>query len=506
MINKPFLTTGIICLVAFGGFRIVRSDDIPKTWDIAKLKSMHLPLPDSSITVNPVSEDFYYNTPVRTPYRSYPLYMPGREPAGYFEWLKQQDPEVVLDTDQLKTEADWIRAGEIIYDMPQAYQVIDSSFKLLLPALGRIWQGFQLQTTPTGEIPFVSIVIREKGRLELATQSCGMCHTKIMPDGSLLKGGQGNFVFSKFIASLLTAQKEVHKTPDSMLNRRIRASTRLLFEAPWIKHESQDRISEQQIDTWLESLGTAHGVLHRQGTALGFPVNVPDLFHLKERKYFDRTGEMQHRDISDLMRYAALNQSMDLLHDYNGFTPTPRPADPMKGNITRFSDTQLYALSKFIYSLEPPKNPKPASEKLVRKGQEIFTQQGCVTCHTPPYYSNKKLTPADGFNVPEDHFEKYDIFDRSVGTDPVLTLYSRRGTGYYKVPSLIGVWNRTAFLHGGNLANLEDMFDPNRLKDDYVPTGYKPPWKQRMAVPGHPFGMELRTDEKKALVAFLRSL
>ncbi len=37
--------------------------------------------------------------------------------------------------------------------------------------------------------------------------------------------------------------------------------------------------------------------------------------------------------------------------------------------------------------------------------------------------------------------------DASVGTDPFLALKTRRGTGYYKVPSLKGVWYRGPFEH-----------------------------------------------------------
>ena len=52
------------------------------------------------------------------------------------------------------------------------------------------------------------------------------------------------------------------------------------------------------------------------------------------------------------------------------------------------------------------------------------------------------LTPVDEFKVPPDHFDKYSVIDRSVGTDPDLALRTRKGTGHYKVPSLRGVWSR----------------------------------------------------------------
>jgi hypothetical protein len=37
--------------------------------------------------------------------------------------------------------------------------------------------------------------------------------------------------------------------------------------------------------------------------------------------------------------------------------------------------------------------------------------------------------------------------NRSVGTDPELALRTRKGTGYYKVPSLKGVRYRGQFQH-----------------------------------------------------------
>jgi hypothetical protein len=88
----------------------------------------------------------------------------------------------------------------------------------------------------------------------------------------------------------------------------------------------------------------------------------------------------------------------------------------------------------------------------------------------------------------------------------VLALHTRRGTGFYKVPSLRGVWYRSSFFHHGNLATLEEVLDPKRLKIDYVPKGFMPPGKKTMSVKGHPFGFELSESEKRALIAFLKTL
>ena len=94
----------------------------------------------------------------------------------------------------------------------------------------------------------------------------------------------------------------------------------------------------------------------------------------------------------------------------------------------------------------------------------------------------------------------------SVGTDPGLALKTRKGTGYYKVPSLKGLWYRGRYLHDGTVASLEEMFDPERLAETHVPGGWRGPGVKTRAVKGHEFGLKLAGDEKKALIAFLRTL
>ncbi len=94
----------------------------------------------------------------------------------------------------------------------------------------------------------------------------------------------------------------------------------------------------------------------------------------------------------------------------------------------------------------------------------------------------------------------------SVGTDPNLTMKTRRGTGYYKVPSLRGVWYRSMFGHSGWCAKLEDWFDPRRTRQDYVPTGFRPYGAKTYPVKGHLFGLALSAEDRLALIAFLKTL
>jgi hypothetical protein len=272
-----------------------------------------------------------------------------------------------------------------------------------------------------------------------------------------------------------------------------------------------------QAEVIADYMARPNGVVLRQGNAYNLPAVVPSVIGLKDIEYLDHTGLMRHREPADLMRYAALNQGMDMLTSYNGFIPMgvnnfsdlPDTAEWDHGigyDPFRYSDAQLYALTQYIYSLKPPENPNRFPEEMLKRGEQVFNEQGCVTCHTPPLYTNNMLTPVNGFDPPASHFDKYDIFNVSVETDSSSTLYSRRGTGYYKIPSLRGVWYRGPFFHNGELASLEDIFDPARLKDDYVPTGYKPAKVATRAVKGHDFGMDLSPADKKALIAFLKTL
>jgi hypothetical protein len=92
-----------------------------------------------------------------------------------------------------------------------------------------------------------------------------------------------------------------------------------------------------------------------------------------------------------------------------------------------------------------------------------------------------------------------------VGTDPGPALATRNGTGYYKVPSLKGVWYRGHYLHDGSVASLEEMFDPDRLKNTHVPGGWSEPGTRTRAIKGHEFGLRLPEKKRAELLAFLRT-
>ena len=468
---------------------------IPRVWDDAEMARLQLPLIDTTASPKQVSSDYYYRIPVRTIFKNYPVYAPGKEPAGYLQWLKEQEPESAFDASALKTEADWIRAGELVFDSPIFYDNIAQIADVRNPEW---YEKLNVPLTKDGTLPWFRYVIREKGKVELGTLSCGMCHTRVMPNGTVFKGAQGNFPFER--AAALTVNR--------FKVEQLLGFERSFFGAPWIKPDPLREIQQMSPEKLAElHAAIPPGVIARHGTNPLFPPQVPDLIGIKDRKYLDHTGLQLHRSIADMMRYAALNQGADNLASYGGFIPGTRDfrtlPDPSK--LLRNSDEQLYALSLYIYWLKPPPNPNKW-DRFAARGQKVFEREGCDSCHTPPLYTNNKLVAVDGFEVPEEHRQIYDILWSSVGTDPQLALQTRRGTGYYKVPSLRGVWYRGPFEHNGSVATLEDWFDARRLKDDYVPTGFKGADVTNRAVKGHRFGLGLSPSDRQALISFLKTL
>jgi hypothetical protein len=337
--------------------------EIPKTWVDDEIDGLEIPLSDPASSPKHIPSDYYYRIPVRPIYKSYPVYAPGKEPPGYIERLSKQEPEIIFDASKLKTEQDWIKAGELVFDAPIGTGKLGSlapSSELYLRE-PKWYEGTRAPVAEDGTLPFYRYVISEKGKVEIGILSCAMCHTRVMPDGSMLKGAQGNFPFDRALA-------HDYRSADNVEDAR--TLERLLFTVPGGSSKPENQFGKMSV----EDFASAHEAI-------------------------------------------------------------------------------------------------PA---------------GVLARH--------RSNPA------------YDILGMSVGTDSNLTMKTRRGTGYYKVPSLKGVWYRGPFEHSGSVATLEDWFDPRRLRDDYVPTGFKGHGVKTRAVKGHEFGLELSDADRKALIAFLKTL
>jgi len=476
--------------------------EIPRAWDEEALADWATPLAGLAARPGHMSAEEYYSIPVEN-LRSYPVYMPGLEPAGYWEELLDVGPQPLIDTESLATKAEWIAAGErVFFD-----SVVLRTFDPDAIAMARDREAMTARGAgplPDGTINGLRWLPTEQG-VALGFTNCSACHLLYLPDNTAVPGASSFAIPNDFRNALGGVIRDAENTlpgevPFSLAGT-IGERAYQAYGAPWTGDPAGERLKEMTQAEYNAYIGAGirgGGVARWNGSIL-YPAKIPDLIGFADRKYIDHTATHVHRGIGDLMRYAALVSFAETV-DFAG----QRMIEPGTTRFrTRLSDSALYALALYVYSLEPPANPNPFDAN-AQAGQALFARERCDRCHTPPLYTNNRLTLAQGFDVPDDASD--DVIRRSVGTDPGLALRTRKGTGYYKVPSLKGVWYRGHYLHDGAVGSLEEMFDPGRLSDTHRPGGFVPPGTTARAIAGHEFGLELTPDERGQLIAFLRTL
>ena len=97
-------------LVAAWGTSLLRPQPradpaIPKTWDETALADWATPLAGLNARPTHISSKEYYSVRVEN-LRTYPVYLPGREPEGYWEMLQHVGPQPLIEPQKLKTQAD----------------------------------------------------------------------------------------------------------------------------------------------------------------------------------------------------------------------------------------------------------------------------------------------------------------------------------------------------------------------------------------------------------------
>jgi hypothetical protein len=178
-----------------------------------------------------VSSDFYYRIPVRKIYKQYPAYVPDKEPAGYLDALKAREPEeITFDFDSFKTEAEWIAAGRVVFDAGIGCGPRWVGADVRDPGL---WAYARIPTTPDGVVPFVSYVIRQRGQVEIADAGCVLCHTRLLLDGSIVRGAQGNNPADRVIAYVARQRRDAQSDKEAFLTS-FRQSLARQEAVPWL--------------------------------------------------------------------------------------------------------------------------------------------------------------------------------------------------------------------------------------------------------------------------------
>lgn len=487
--------------------------DIPRVWDETALRDWVTPLAGLDARPGHISELEYYRLPAED-LRSYPVYYPGREPSGYWEMLNRIGPQPLIEPTKLKTESDWITAGRRVFEESDVPHLRTYDSDLIGKVRSRdFYEQHHANALPDGTMDILRWVPTKRG-LALSTLNCSGCHVLHRSDGTAIPGAPRLAETSRtrrsrtrgLPATFLESSNRVltGSPPFFMAGQSVGAWAYQAYGAPWVSDDGSvkrlEELTQEEYEAWVTADRYA-GAITRWNGSIFYPAKIPDLIGIRDRKYIDHTATHLHRGIGDLMRYAAQVGYAEIADfgQYHMLAPGTERVH------SRLSDEALYALALYVYSLEPPQNLNKYDAK-ARAGEKIFAREGCAGCHIPPLYTNNKVTLARGFLPAKNGPPGLDVVPISVGTDPGLALRTRKATGYYKVPSLKGVWYRGHYLHDGSAASLEEMFNPERLSSSYVPEGWLPPGETTRAIKGHEFGLNLNLEEREQLIAFLRTL
>ena len=230
---------------------------------------------------------------------------------------------------------------------------------------------------------------------------------------------------------------------------------------------------------------------------------------------------------------------------YNGFGRGDFARFLMASNLLTVTDTseakEVYShfddVLSYLYTLEPPKFPKPINEQLAQAGKPLF-DKNCSKCHGT--YAEKEtypnlLIPAAIIKTDSALYvanysqpEVINWFNNSwftKGSTPAK-LVPYKG---YIAPPLDGIWITAPYFHNGSVPTLEGVLNsmarPAYWSRDFKQPKYNydtPGWAYTAhASPkkkaynttlngygnyGHYFGDKLSNDERKAVIEYLKTL
>ena len=278
-----------------------RAIEAPRFWNDRELADWATPVAGLNVRPGHFSEREYYAAPNAEWVRTYPVYVAGREPAGYWEMLREKKPEPLI-APSARTTADWVASGKRVFeemDLP-AFRSTDPQ----LIAIARSAEEYARRggrAQPDGRAFGLRWVPTSKG-LAISVSDCSICHTRVMPDGTFLNGAPFNVELDGVIGELATRGTAVFFPGDSTS-----IGTWRQYTVPWIRgdiHEALKSMSDTEIGGLARAIPP--GVFARFNGSVYYPTKVPDLIGIKDRKYIDHTGTHRLRGPSDAMRYAAL--------------------------------------------------------------------------------------------------------------------------------------------------------------------------------------------------------
>ena len=330
--------------------------EIPHAWSDEDIARYELPIVGAH-SIEQVTAADYYTIPVRPIYKTYPIYSPEKEPAGYWQYLSSLDPVLAFDTQKLKTNDNWIRAGELVFEAPNRYT---EASRFRDPAYLR---ESKWPIDSEGRVVGYRYVVREKGKVEFTDDSCASCHTRLLPDGRVVLGAQGNVPINRGNAYL---SEHNRAGVEGSAKHKLAATAIASWFTPWAVEPVYDQLTMDRFEAHIRTIPP--GDMQRLGTSLTYPIRIPDLIGVSDRKYLDSTGLAINRGVQELMRYAASNQTTYRITAYDGFRPMPNGREVSSRPLFR----RAALCSGLIPELPPSAREPEQTERTIEPRQAGF--------------------------------------------------------------------------------------------------------------------------------------
>ena len=206
MMSIRFRVVALLTLIGLVGLAAQSTGpkpQAPRFWNDRELAEWATPIAALDVRPSHFSEREYYAAPAAEWVRTYPVYFPGREPAGYWEMLRARKPEPLIALGA-RTEAEWIDSGRRVFeemDVPTFRSTDPQIIAMVRSGEELARRGGQAQKD--GRVLGLRWVPTSKG-LSLGVSDCSGCHTRVLPDGSLLNGAPFNVPLNGVLGELAT--------------------------------------------------------------------------------------------------------------------------------------------------------------------------------------------------------------------------------------------------------------------------------------------------------------
>ena len=384
---------------------------------------------------------------------------------------------------------------------------------------------------------------RGGGRERLVAMNCAACHTTSVRTGPdaprrLVPGGPANRTSpQQYLRFLVSSAADPRFTADIILAEIGRNHALSFLERLWYRTVLIPRTRERLLaletayqwtganPDWASGRSDVLNVLkyHALGQSIDQTVGTADtmpLWNLSSRRIYLWDG--LSTNARDVLVFSAIAAGSPIEW-------IDREFDAWEGGAD--GPSSLRRMQEYLESVRPPGFPFPIDAALSARGAGVFKNQ-CASCHEPGAPRFESVVPIGEIGTDRYRLDSWsrgasDDLERLGDGKPWKFADVRTSEGYLAAP-LDGLWLRAPYLHNGSVPTLADLLSPvderpatfRRGIDLYDPSNVgfvsEGPLAEAQGTlhdtnlpgnsnAGHLFGTTLPSDDKRALLEYLKT-